>query len=87
MMPSDEYLLRVPHPIAYRIGEVVYLKTDPNQYRRLVVGYIVRPHAVTYVVACMNAETVHLEVELSPRIDTLYRLDLHERGDEDMNTN
>ena len=49
----------------YKLGEPVYLTTDPDQIERIVTGIIHRPHGIVYIVALVGAETYHYDIELS----------------------
>lgn len=48
----------------YAIGDEVYLKTDPDQFKRMVIGYTVRSTGVLYLVACGEKEGVHYGIEI-----------------------
>jgi hypothetical protein len=49
----------------YAYGDEVYLKTDIDQRMRIVSGYIYRPGAMLYMLACGQDESSHYEFELS----------------------
>lgn len=50
----------------HTIGDIVYLKVDPDQTPLLVVGINVRPGHLTYVMTSGNNETVvAYDLELS----------------------
>lgn len=54
----------------YEIGQTVYLKTDPDQFARMVVGYHVWSNGITYAVAFSSeSEVVAEEIELSAEKD------------------
>jgi len=57
----------------YNIGDYVYLKTDIDQYKRLVTGYTVRTDGVLYLLSLGPEETSHHELEISHEIDILLK--------------
>lgn len=50
--------------VAFREGEQVYLKTEPDKLR-IISGYLVRQKSVTYGLAGSEEETWHQEVEIA----------------------
>tara|TARA_R110000824_G_scaffold146056_2_gene314721 strand:- start:1322 stop:1519 length:198 start_codon:yes stop_codon:yes gene_type:complete len=59
--------------INFNIGDYVYLKTDIDQYKRLVTGYTVRTDGVFYLLSLGSEETSHYELEISDEIDVLLK--------------
>ena len=57
----------------YNIGDYVYLKTDIDQYQRLVTGYTVRMYGTIYILSLGSEETSHHELEISDEIDILLK--------------
>ncbi len=57
----------------YNIGDYVYLKTDIDQYKRLVTGYTVRIDGILYLLSLGSEETDHYELEISHEIDILLK--------------
>ena len=57
----------------FKIGDYVYLKTDIDQYKRLVTGYTVRPNVVIYNLRLGSEETTHYELEISAEVDMLLK--------------
>ena len=57
----------------YNIGDYVYLKTDIDQYKRLVTGYTVRTDGILYLLSFGSEETSHHELEISDEIDILLK--------------
>ena len=57
----------------FEIGDYVYLKTDIDQYKRLVTGYTVRPNVVIYNLSFGSEETTHYELEISEEVDMLLK--------------
>ena len=57
----------------FEIGDYVYLKTDIDQYKRLVTGYTVRPNVVIYNLSLGSEETTHYELEISEEVDVLLK--------------
>jgi len=59
--------------ISFNIGDYVYLKTDIDQYKRLITGYTVRFNEVTYLLSLGEEESTHYELEISNEIDILLK--------------
>lgn len=49
----------------YRIGDLVYLLTDPDQYQRMVTGVMELPETYLYRLSCGTEETDHWGIEIS----------------------
>lgn len=49
----------------FNIGDIVYLKTDPDQLARIVIGIFVYPGGIYYTTACGTNTYNAYEVELS----------------------
>lgn len=52
-------------------GDIVYLKTDPEQLERQVSGILKRPGATLYELCCGTESSVHYSFEISVEIDVL----------------
>ena len=50
----------------YNFGDIVYLKTDPEQKPRMVVRIILTPEVNYFVLACGTEESTHHVMEISP---------------------
>ena len=48
----------------FKIGDFVYLKTDPEHQKRIVTGITIR-EGLIYYLALGEMETTHYEVEIS----------------------
>lgn len=57
--------------IDFEIEQVVYLKTDPNQFRRIITAIHLRKGRVTYGLSFAGSETWHDGFELSTEVDAL----------------
>lgn len=57
------------------IGDYVYLKTDIEQYKRIVTGYTVRDSSekVVYLLSLGTEETSHYECEISKEQDVVLK--------------
>ncbi len=65
--------------MSFTIGQTVYLKTDPDQMRRMVTGIILRPGTRLYMVTLgTNPESHHYDIEMSTEPDVRMRLGLDE---------
>ncbi len=50
----------------YDFGDMVYLKTDPDQLKRIITGIHVFPgNAISYTVTQAGTESQHYEFEIS----------------------
>ena len=49
----------------FSIKDVVFLKTDPQQYDRIVTGIIVRNREVTYELMSETEASEHFDYEIS----------------------
>lgn len=50
----------------FKIGQIVYLKTDPDQYARIVTGINITPLGLTYLVSMgSSVEMIYHAIELS----------------------
>lgn len=54
----------------FNIGDMVYLKTDPEQHPRMVIGISIKPNGFTYILAFGSNESYHYELEISNTKDT-----------------
>ncbi len=50
---------------AYKIGEVVFLITDPEQHERIVTGFNIRPGRILYELSFCTEITSHYEFEIA----------------------
>jgi len=50
---------------AFDMGQEVFLKTDREQYPRMITGYKVSPGGITYEVSCGTLTSWHYDFELS----------------------
>lgn len=56
----------------FELGQIVYLKTDPEQLQRMVVGITVNPgNSLFYRVAFEEDASSHYEIELSADKDIM----------------
>jgi hypothetical protein len=49
----------------YAIGQIVYLTTDTEQKQRLIVGILIYPSTIKYIVCSGENETSHYDMEIS----------------------
>jgi hypothetical protein len=52
----------------FNIGEVVYLKTDPEQFPRIVTGLSVRTTIVSYELSLGECLSCHYDFEISREV-------------------
>lgn len=56
----------------YKIGDIVYLKTDSEQLPRMVTGILIRPqNQIIYYLTLGAQETSHYELEITIDRDIL----------------
>lgn len=67
-------------PIEHNLGDIVYLKTDPNQAKGIVTGYQHRGNRIIYLVSQCANECPMNDYELSTEPDALM-LSLSSRSD------
>lgn len=65
----------------FEIGQIVYLKTDPDQLGRMCTGYIIRATVIVYYLTYIGSETSHYDYEITQEPDALRRMGVHS-GDE-----
>lgn len=60
------------HNVEFDFGQIVYLKTDPDQLERMVTAISLRPNgAVSYNLSQGMNETYHYAMEISTEKDCL----------------
>ena len=58
----------------YKIGETVYLVTDPEQYARIITGIKVRPGGLLmYELSCAEEASEHYDFEISDKEDKVIK--------------
>ena len=58
----------------YEMKQIVYLKTDPDQFRRVIVGIrVCAEGAILYQLCCGPAESWHYDFEISDGQDVLIK--------------
>lgn len=60
--------------VEYRIGDTVFVKTDTNQLRNIVTGYLCTEKDVQYEVRLGEAISYFYGFELSAEEDAPYRM-------------
>lgn len=58
----------------YRIGDIVFLRTDHEQNERLVTGIKIRQASITYLLSYNTNESEHYDFEISSSINVLKKL-------------
>lgn len=56
-----------------KIGDIVFLKTDPDQRARIVIGIFIRPNGKSYYLSCGVEESFHYEIEMSTEPDIVFK--------------
>lgn len=58
--------------VEHEFGDEVYMKTDPEQQKMIVTGYIVRPdNSVRYLCTIVHQESQHFGFELASERDIM----------------
>lgn len=57
--------MKINIDVSYPIGEIVYLITDPDQYRRMVTGYVVEHGYARYLLSLGEMTTEHYDYEIT----------------------
>lgn len=64
--------MKITLEVAFKLKQLVYLKTDQEQLPRLVIGYSVRPNSIIYELQCgAQNVTSHYDFEISEEINVL----------------
>lgn len=50
--------------VKFKMGQIVFLITDPEQNERIITGWIVRPNQIIYYVTFCTNESTHYEIEI-----------------------
>ena len=51
--------------IDFEPGDIVYLKTDRDQFERIVTGYCIRKSGISYELALGSVTSWHFDFEIS----------------------
>lgn len=58
------------HRTTYTFGDIVYLKTDPAQLARIVIGISLRQDSAPfYELGCGAESSFHFDIEMSSQVD------------------
>lgn len=57
----------------YDLQQIVYLKTDPDQNKRMVIGISIKPHGVLYELGLGSHSSYHYEIEISEEANILVK--------------
>jgi len=60
--------------IKYKIGEIVFLKTDVEQLPRMVTGILLRATNYIYYLSNSTIETTHYEFEITMEINEIIKM-------------
>lgn len=61
----------------YGFGDLLYLKTCPDQWSRIVTGINAYPSGVVYVLSLGSSTSYHYEIEVTDKKDELKALGLN----------
>jgi len=52
--------------VKFRVGDIVYIKTNTNRWPGMLLGYDIRPTGTTYLVGWPdNTSSYHYDIELT----------------------
>jgi len=57
-----------------KIGDIVYLKTDKDQYPRMITGIMQRPSGFLYYLSKSDLETSHYSIEFTSEVNEITKL-------------
>lgn len=57
----------------YNLGDILYHKTDPEQLPGIVVGIVINPGSISYILSFAGEESEHFELELSEEMDVIIK--------------
>jgi len=58
-------MYKIEIEVKFKIGDLVYLKTDKEQSLRIVTWYIVSQKGVLYRLAAANSDSFHYDYEIT----------------------
>ena len=58
----------------YKIGDIVFLKTDKEQEARIITGILIRPNGFVFYLSKSDIETTHYQIEFTSDINELIKL-------------
>jgi hypothetical protein len=59
---------------AFSIGQIVYLKTCPEQEERIVVAIVISPGALVYELKNSDRVSAHYDFEISEELDEVKKV-------------
>jgi len=63
--------------VKYKIGDVVFLKTDVEQRPRMIYGYVVYATSLLYKLTQADITSEHYEFEIASEINMLYKMEIN----------
>ena len=63
----------------FNIGDIVYLKTDPDQYERIIVGFEITTRGLMYILNYISSQSYHYEFEITGNKNILKQLDIYKK--------
>lgn len=58
----------------FKIGEFVFLKSDPDQLQRQIIAYYISHDLFQYILSCGTEQTNHFEFEINTEKNILLSL-------------
>ena len=59
----------------YNLGDIVYLKTDTEQYARIVTGILIRNgNCILYYLSQSTMESTHYDYEISVEVNEIIKM-------------
>jgi hypothetical protein len=73
LVKASPFLLIMKIENKYNLGDEVYLKTDPDQYLRIVTGISIRQVGILYELSCAEDTSTHYDFEISRDINMVVK--------------
>lgn len=72
MATNEIVITHVNHKeLPFSIGDIVFLKTDVDQFERIVTGICIKPTGYTYELTLCDKESWHYDFEISRNMDII----------------
>lgn len=68
---STPNTFRKTYELMFEIGDIVFLKTDPDQMERIVVGIEIYDNSISYSLCSGTSQSLHFGFEISDERDVV----------------
>ena len=69
------------HFTTYTHGDIIYLRTDPEQRPRMVTVIRLTPSQIVYELSCGHESSEHYDIEMSASSDVALKLGIEKEVD------